>query len=127
MKILKNERGFTMLYTLFIILFLTFIITFSFNQNFHLQMMTKNDHNIARVEYYVFISIHYLQQLYKQDEQIDAGLFSISNQTVQFQLYKENVSGKIWRLSLSLDNQNKSFLLTMNKESLDIVSWIQLE
>lgn len=127
MKIIRNEHGFTLVYTLFIILFLTFVITYSINQNFHLQMIAKNDHNMARVEYYVFLSIDVLQQLYQLDDQMDAGVFSISNQEVQFQRYKENLTEIIWRLSFTLDDQNKTILLTMSQESLEIISWVQTE
>lgn len=127
MKIIRNERGFTLVYTLFIILFLTFVITYSFNQNFHLQMIAKNDHNIARVEYYVFLSIDKFQQLYQLDDQIDAGIFSISNIDIQFQRYKENLTEIIWRITFSLDNKNKTIFLTMSQDSLEIVSWVQTE
>ena len=127
MKYICNERGLTMLYTLFIIVFLTFTVTKSFNNFFHLQFMSKNEHNVARMEYFVLLAMDYLEQLYNGDEEIKSGLLSISDQDIQFELYKTNLQEILWYLHFSFDGKPHIVLLTMEKENKSIVSWIQLE
>lgn len=127
MHYMKNERGLTMLYTLFIIVFLTFTVTRSFNNFFHLQFIAKNEHNVARMEYFVLLASDLLEQLYSKDEEIKSGLLSISNQDIQFALYETNLTDILWHLHFSFEDRNHLVLLTMDKENKSIVSWIQLE